>query len=106
MGERERSPDTDQESKAGKPCYWYSSSDIGTTPQSSGRSSPVSPCSPTSIKGKRPKRQISDSPVHYQGKHSLRESARPRRLILGTQESLHEGNSAVNMYFNVCMEMG
>lgn len=84
MGERERSPDTDQESKAGKHCHWYSSSDIGSTPSSSGRSSPVDLCSTTSIKGKHPKRQISDSQVHYQGKHSLRESKRPRRVILST----------------------
>ncbi|XP_045700185.1 lebercilin isoform X1 [Phyllostomus hastatus] len=66
MGERERSPDTDQESKAGKHRDWYSSSDIGTTPPSSGRSTPVDPCSTTSIKGKHSKRQISDSQVHYQ----------------------------------------
>ncbi|XP_036895278.1 lebercilin [Sturnira hondurensis] len=66
MGERERSPDTDQESKAVKHRYLCSSSDAGTTPQSSGRSSPVNPCSTTSIKGKHPKRQISDSQVHYQ----------------------------------------
>ncbi|KAM5327770.1 lebercilin [Glossophaga mutica] len=66
MGERERSPDTDQESEAGKHHYWYSSSDIGTTPQSSGRPSPVNPCSTMSIRGRYPKRQISDNQVHYQ----------------------------------------
>lgn len=70
MGERERSPDNDRESKAGK--HHYSSSDFETTPQSSGRSSLVNSSSPTSIKGKNPKRQISDSQVHHQGKHSLR----------------------------------
>lgn len=65
MGERERSPDTDEESKADKHHYCYSSSDFGTTPQSSGRSSLVNPSSPMSIK-KNPKRQISDSQVHHQ----------------------------------------
>lgn len=72
MGERERSPDNDQESKAGKHHYSYRSSDLGSTPQSSGRSSLVNSSSPTSIKGNNPKRQISDSQVHHQGKHSLR----------------------------------
>lgn len=77
MGERESSPDTDQESKASKHHYCYCSSDFGTTPQSSGQSSLVNPFSPMSIKGKSPKRQISDSQVHHQGKHSLKESSRP-----------------------------
>ncbi|XP_058422716.1 lebercilin [Diceros bicornis minor] len=65
MGERGRSPDTDQESKAGQHRYSYCSSDFGTTPQSSGRSSLVNSSSPTSIKGKNPKRQISDSQVRH-----------------------------------------
>ncbi|XP_054425626.1 lebercilin [Pteronotus mesoamericanus] len=66
MGERERSPDTDQESEAGKHHYYYCSSDFGTTPQSSGQSSLVNPSSPMIIKGKHPKRHISDSQVHHQ----------------------------------------
>ncbi|XP_007168027.2 lebercilin [Balaenoptera acutorostrata] len=66
MGERERSPDTGKESKAGRHCYSYCSSDFGATPQSSGRSSLVHPSSPASIKGKSPKKQISDSQVHHQ----------------------------------------
>lgn len=80
MGERERSPDTDRESKAGRHRYSYCSSDFGTTPQSSARSSLVNSSSPTSIKGKNPRRQISDSQVHHQGK-SLKEFARSRRLF-------------------------
>ncbi|KAG8516075.1 Lebercilin, partial [Galemys pyrenaicus] len=59
MGEREKSPDTDQESKSGKRHYSYSS-DFGTTPQSSGESSLVNPASPTSIK-----REISENKVHH-----------------------------------------
>ncbi|XP_058590519.1 lebercilin isoform X2 [Neofelis nebulosa] len=66
MGERERSPDNDQESKTDKHCYSYSSSDLETTQQSSGRSSLVKSSSPKSKKGKNPKRQISDSQVHHQ----------------------------------------
>ncbi|XP_057596163.1 lebercilin [Hippopotamus amphibius kiboko] len=66
MGERERSPDTDRESKADRHYYSYCSSDFGTTPQSSGQSSLVHPSSPTSIKAKNPKKQISDSHVHHQ----------------------------------------
>lgn len=81
MGERERSPETDQESKSGKHHYCYCSSDFGTTPQSSGRSSLVNPSSPTTIKGKNSKKQISDSQVHHQGKHSSKEPSRPRRFI-------------------------
>lgn len=72
MGERERSSDNDQESKADKHYYSNCSSDFETTPQSSGRSSLVKSSSPKSIKGKNPKRQISDSQVHHQGKHSRR----------------------------------
>ncbi|XP_049509880.1 lebercilin isoform X2 [Panthera uncia] len=66
MGERERSPDNDQESKTDKHYYSYSSSDLETTQQSSGRSSLVKSSSPKSKKGKNPKRQISDSQVHHQ----------------------------------------
>nr|XP_010971144.1 lebercilin [Camelus bactrianus]XP_045364571.1 lebercilin [Camelus bactrianus] len=66
MGERERSPDTDQESKAGKHYYSYCSSDFGTTPQSSGRSSLVHPSSPRSINEKSAEKQISDNQGHHQ----------------------------------------
>uniref|UniRef100_A0A8D1ZUC8 Lebercilin domain-containing protein n=1 Tax=Sus scrofa TaxID=9823 RepID=A0A8D1ZUC8_PIG len=66
MGEREGSPDTDRESKAGRHCYSDCSSDFGGTPRSSRRSSLVHPSSPTSIKGKNSKKQISDSQVHHQ----------------------------------------
>lgn len=84
MGEKERSPDTDQENKADKHHYYYCSSDFETTPQSSGRSSLVNPSSHRSNKKKNPKRQISDSEVRHQGKHFVRESSRPKRLILRT----------------------
>lgn len=93
MGERERSPDTDQGSKAGKHHYSYTSSDFGTTPQSSGRSSLVNPSSPTSIKQKNPKRQVSDSQVYHQGKHSLKESSRPRMWFWVFKENLYEWSS-------------
>ncbi|EPQ09368.1 Lebercilin [Myotis brandtii] len=63
MGERE-SPDTDQENKADKHHYYYCSSDVETTPQSSGRSSLVNPSSHS--KKKNSKRQFSDSEVHHQ----------------------------------------
>lgn len=77
MGERERSPDTDQENKAEKHHYYYCSSDFETTPQSSGRSSLVNPSSHRrSSKKKNPKRQISDSEVHHQGKHFVRRLGR------------------------------
>ncbi|XP_067558828.1 lebercilin isoform X2 [Pseudorca crassidens] len=66
MGERERSPGTGKESKAGRHYYSYCSSDFGATPQSSGRSSLVHPSSPASIKGKNPKKQISDSQMRHQ----------------------------------------
>ncbi|ELK00126.1 lebercilin [Pteropus alecto] len=79
MGERERSPDTDQESKAGKHHYCYCSSDFGTTPQSSGRSSLVNPSSPTSIKGKNSKKQISDSQVHHQAPRKPSPKGPPNR---------------------------
>nr|KAF6363033.1 lebercilin LCA5 [Pipistrellus kuhlii] len=67
MGEKERSPDTDQENKADKQhYYYYCSSDFETTPQSSGRSSLANPSSHRSNKKKNSKRQISDSEVHHQ----------------------------------------
>lgn len=66
MGERARSADSDQESKTGKHHSCYYSSDVGTTPQSSGQSSPVSPSSPVNIRGKNPKKQVSDNHVHHQ----------------------------------------
>ncbi|XP_062954017.1 lebercilin [Cynocephalus volans] len=66
MGERAGSPGTDQGRKAGKHQYFYYSSDFGTSPQSSDKSTPVHLSSPASIKGKDPKRQISDSQVHHQ----------------------------------------
>ncbi|XP_036173457.1 lebercilin isoform X1 [Myotis myotis] len=65
MGERERSPETNQENKADKHHYYYCSSDFETTPQSSGRSSLVNP-SLHSSKKKNSKRQFSDSEVHHQ----------------------------------------
>ncbi|EHB06821.1 Lebercilin [Heterocephalus glaber] len=64
MGERARSTDSDQESKTTRHSCYYSS-DFGTTPQSSGQSSPVHP-SPVNIRGKDPKRQVSDNQVHHQ----------------------------------------
>ncbi|KAM5284513.1 lebercilin isoform 1-T2 [Hipposideros larvatus] len=79
MGERERSPDADQESKANKHHYCYCSSDFESTPQSSGRSSLVNPSSPTSIKGKSPKRQISDSQVHHQAPRKQSPKGPPNR---------------------------
>ncbi|KAM8938054.1 lebercilin [Lycaon pictus] len=79
MGERERSPDNDRESKAGKHHYSYCSSDFGTTPQSSGRSSLVNSSSPKSIKGKNPKRQISDSQVHHQAPRKPSPKGAPNR---------------------------
>lgn len=82
MGERERSPGTGKESKAGRHYYSYCSSDFGATPQSSGRSSLVHPSSPASIKGKNPKKQISDSQMRHQGKHPLKKSSRSRKFIL------------------------
>lgn len=85
MGEKERSPDTDQENKADKQhYYYYCSSDFETTPQSSGRSSLANPSSHRSNKKKNSKRQISDSEVHHQGKHFVRESSRSKRLLLRT----------------------
>ncbi|XP_039072358.1 lebercilin [Hyaena hyaena] len=79
MGERERSPDNDQESKADKHYYSNCSSDFETTPQSSGRSSLVKSSSPKSIKGKNPKRQISDSQVHHQAPRKASPKGPPNR---------------------------
>ena len=80
MGERDRSPATDREGKTSR--SHYCSSDFGTTPQSSGRSSLVHPFPPASIKGKHDKKQASDSQVHHHGKHPLKDSTRPRIFIL------------------------
>ncbi|KAM5257136.1 lebercilin [Ctenodactylus gundi] len=66
MGERTRSPDIDQENKAGKHHYSDSSSDFGTTPQSSGQSSPVRPPSPTNIREKNSKKEVSRNQEHHQ----------------------------------------
>ncbi|XP_040839606.1 lebercilin [Ochotona curzoniae] len=66
MEEKAESPDTDQETKAGKPHYSYYSSEFGATPQSSGRSSSVSVSSPASIREESLKKQISNSQVHQQ----------------------------------------
>jgi hypothetical protein len=77
----ERSSDTDQERKTNKQHFSCYSSDFGTTPQSSGQSSPVSPPSPTNPKGKSPKRQVPGNKVLYQGKYSLKEPGEHRRLM-------------------------
>uniref|UniRef100_A0A8D2AXZ9 Lebercilin LCA5 n=1 Tax=Sciurus vulgaris TaxID=55149 RepID=A0A8D2AXZ9_SCIVU len=66
MGERAKSPDADQERKADKHHCSNYSSDFGITSQSSGQSSPVSPSSPTIIKGKNTKKQVSDNQVYCQ----------------------------------------
>ncbi|KAL2792158.1 lebercilin [Daubentonia madagascariensis] len=79
MGEKARSPDTDQERKAGKQHYSYYSSDFGTTPQSSGRSSLVDSSSPTSIREKNPKRQTSDSQVCHQAPRKPSPKGLPNR---------------------------
>ncbi|XP_010616141.1 lebercilin isoform X2 [Fukomys damarensis] len=65
MGERARSTDSDQESKTGRHHSCYYSSDLGTTPQSSGQSSPAPP-SPVNIREQNPKRQVSDNQGHHQ----------------------------------------
>lgn len=80
MGERERSPATDRESKTSR--HDYCSSEFGTTPQSSGRSSLVHPSPPASVKGRHPKKQISESQVHHPGKHPLKDSSGPSIFIL------------------------
>lgn len=76
MEEKAESPDTDQETKAGKPHYSYYSSEFGATPQSSGRSSSVSVSSPASIREESLKKQISNSQVHQQGKCSFHKFSR------------------------------
>ncbi|XP_017391898.1 lebercilin [Cebus imitator] len=76
MGERARSPSTDQERKAGKHCYSYSSD--FETPQSSGRSSLVS-SSPSSVRMKNAKRQSSDSQVHHQAPRKPSPKGLPNR---------------------------
>lgn len=66
MGERDQSSDTDQERKGGKhPYLSHYSSDFGSSPQSSGPSSPVNtpPCA--SNREKNPKRHLSDNQVHH-----------------------------------------
>ncbi|XP_037700804.1 lebercilin [Choloepus didactylus] len=77
MGEREKSPDTDEEGNSGK--HYYESSDFRTTPQSSGQSSP------TGIKGKHHKGWISDSQVHHQAprKPSPKGLPNKRRIQVG-----------------------
>lgn len=69
MGERDQSSDTDQERKGGKhPYSSHYSSDFGSSPQSSGPSSPVNtpPCA--SNREKNPKRHLSDHHVRHQSK--------------------------------------
>ncbi|KAM6166899.1 lebercilin [Erethizon dorsatum] len=84
MGERERSTDSDQESKTGKPHSCYYSSDFGTTPQSSGQSSPADP-SPVNIRGKNPKIQASDNQVYHQAprKPSLKDAPNKKGARVG-----------------------
>ncbi|XP_004450636.1 lebercilin [Dasypus novemcinctus] len=65
MGERAKSPDTDDESNSDKRHY-YESPDFRTTPQSSRQSSLTNPSSPTAIKRKNRKGQISDSQLLQQ----------------------------------------
>ncbi|XP_007522003.1 lebercilin [Erinaceus europaeus] len=62
MGDRARSPDTDQESKSSKHRYSHCSSEFKPTPLSSGPSSPAVISPPPNIK-----RQISDSHAHHLG---------------------------------------
>ncbi|XP_015362090.1 lebercilin [Marmota marmota marmota] len=66
MGERAKSPNADQERKADKQHSSNYSSEFGTTSQSSGQSSPVSPSSPTVTMGKTSKKQASDNQVYCQ----------------------------------------
>ncbi|XP_021062687.1 lebercilin isoform X2 [Mus pahari] len=65
MGERARSPDIEQERKGGKHPYSHYSSDFGSSPQSSGPSSPVNTTSCASTREKNPKRHLSENPVHH-----------------------------------------
>ncbi|XP_065767754.1 lebercilin isoform X2 [Muntiacus reevesi] len=82
MGERERSPASDQESKTSRHYYSYCSSEFGTTPQSSGRSSLVHPSPPASVKGKHPKKQISDSQVHHHAPRKPSPKGPPNRKLV------------------------
>lgn len=66
MGERSRSPDNDQERKGGKHAHSHYSSDFGSSPQSSGPSSPVHATSCVSTREKNPKRHLSDNQVQHQ----------------------------------------
>lgn len=59
MGERSRSPGTDQKRKAGKQYCSHYSPDFGSSPQSSGHSSPIN--SSLRRKEKNAKQQLSDS---------------------------------------------
>lgn len=65
MGERARSPDAEEERKGGKHPYCHYSSDFGSSPQSSGPSSPVHTTSCASAREKNPKRHLSDNQVHH-----------------------------------------
>uniref|UniRef100_A0A8C5JWW9 Lebercilin domain-containing protein n=1 Tax=Jaculus jaculus TaxID=51337 RepID=A0A8C5JWW9_JACJA len=64
MGDQARS--LDPERRAGKPQYSYYSSDFGSSPPSSGQSSPGSPPSHTNARKKSPQRQVADNQVHHQ----------------------------------------
>ncbi|KAH0519830.1 Lebercilin [Microtus ochrogaster] len=79
MGERARSPDSDQERKAGKHSYSRYSSDFGSSSQSSGHSSPVNPLPCPATKGKNPKRQFSDNPVYHQALRKISPKAVPSK---------------------------
>ncbi|XP_052043689.1 lebercilin [Apodemus sylvaticus] len=65
MGERARSPDAEQERKGGKHPFSHYSSDFGSSPQSSGPSSPIHTTSCASTREKNPKRHLSDNQVHH-----------------------------------------
>ncbi|XP_051063848.1 lebercilin [Phodopus roborovskii] len=79
MGERARSPDTDEERKSGKHHYSHYSSDFGSSSQSSGHSSPVSRPSCSSTKEKNPKRQLSDNQVYHQALKKISPKAIPSK---------------------------
>ncbi|XP_075821217.1 lebercilin [Microtus pennsylvanicus] len=79
MGERARSSDSDQERKAGKHSYSRYSSDFGSSPQSSGHSSPVNPPPCPATKGKNPKRQFSDNPVYHPALRKISPKAVPSK---------------------------
>ncbi|KAM4866325.1 lebercilin [Thomomys bottae] len=63
MEQKTESSDTDQEIKSDKHHYSGCSSDFGTTPQSSGKSSPASPLC-TDSKETVDKKEVSDNQVH------------------------------------------